>query len=177
MATIAVAPVLTLHGARAVLRDYWRRATTVTSFVRQFGCVFCHQAVDDLIAAVPELVRRNARVVIVGNGSVDQARRFYTEKNLPRDGIDVVTDPGRDTYRAAGFERGYARTFLHPASAAALLSARRQGHRVTGLFGDLTQLGGLMVVVPPAKLAYLYRSRYAGDHPDLSDVLDSLPSG
>jgi hypothetical protein len=48
-------------------------------------------------------------VVVVGNGSIAQARRFFDEKPLPREGVDVVTDPERESYRAADFERGLAR--------------------------------------------------------------------
>src|SRR6185503_3010754 len=87
-------------------------ARTVTTFVRHFGCLFCHQEVDDLLECLPRISRRGARVVIVGNGSIDQARRFYDEKALPREGVEVVTDPDRGTYRAADFERGLANTFL-----------------------------------------------------------------
>jgi len=113
-------------------------------------------------------------VLIVGNGSVEQAKRFFTSKKLPRDGVAVVTDPDRESYRSAGFERGYARTFLHPGSSKAYGSAKTQGHKITGLFGDLTQLGGLLVVRPPAALAYFHKSRFAGDHPNMSEVVGAL---
>ncbi len=96
-------------------------------------------------------------------------------KKLPRDGVSVVTDPERESYRAAGLERGIART-LNSSSIRAYGPARTQGHRVTGLFGDLTQLGGLLVVKPPAQLAYFHKSRFAGDHPEMADVLAAVGS-
>src|SRR5258706_7057118 len=68
----------------------------------------------------------------------------------------------------------YTRTFLHPGAASAYKTARAQGHRVTGLLGDLTQLGGLFIVKPPAVLVYAHKSRYAGDHPDMGEVLAKL---
>lgn len=175
VARVAVAPVLALDGSRTTLRERWRVTTTVTCFVRQFGCLFCHQAVDDLVRSVPKILTRGARVAIVGNGSVEQARRFFAEKKLPRHGVDVLTDPACESYRAAGLEKGFAKTFLNGGSKHAYEAARREGHRITGWFGDLTQLGGLMLVSPPARLLYLHRSRFAGDHPDLGAVIALLP--
>jgi hypothetical protein len=174
VANIAVAPVLTLSGQKALLRDFWRRSVTVTSFVRHFGCLFCHQMVHDLVKAVPDILRRGARVIVVGNGSINQARHFFQERNLPAEGVEVLTDPERNSYQAAAFERGYGETFFNRGSQRAFARARADGHRITGLFGDLTQLGGVLVVRPPVKLLYIHRSRFAGDHPDMADVLAVL---
>lgn len=171
---LAAVQVIGLDGSPVRIREFWRKATTVTSFVRHFGCLFCHQMVHDLVTSVPNIVARGAQVLIVGNGSTEQAKRFFTSKKLPREGVAVVTDPDRESYRTAGFDRGYARTFLHPGAAKAFGGAKAQGHRITGLFGDLTQLGGLLVVKPPASLAYFHKSRFAGDHPDMSEVIAAL---
>lgn len=177
VAYVAAAQVIGLDGNAIRIREFWRRRTTVTSFVRHFGCLFCHQMVHDLVQSVPAILGKGAQVLIVGNGSIEQARRFFTSKRLPREGVDVVTDPERESYKSAGFERGYARTFLHPGAPKAYGAAKNQGHRITGLFGDLTQLGGLLVVKPPASLAYWHKSRFAGDHPDMPEVVQSLEPG
>ncbi|HEX3598286.1 MAG TPA: peroxiredoxin-like family protein [Polyangiaceae bacterium] len=178
MTQVAVAQVLALDGKVHRLRDLWRESTTVTTFVRHFGCLFCHQMVSDLVTYIPSIVARGARVVIIGNGTLEQARHFFSEKKLPRSGVDVVTDPRRESYKAAELERGIARTFLNSGSIAAYRTTRSQGHKVTGLFGDLTQLGGLFVIRPPVSLLYAHKSRFAGDHPDMEKVLLHLrPSG
>lgn len=174
VAHMAAALVVGLDGDQVRIREHWRRRTTVTSFVRHFGCLFCHQMVEDLVGAVPAILERGAQILIVGNGSIEQARRFFSSKNLPRDGVAVVTDPDRESYKAAGFERGYARTFLHPGATKAFGVAKAQGHRITGLFGDLTQLGGLLVVKPPASLVYFHKSRFAGDHPNMTEAIAAI---
>jgi hypothetical protein len=170
IAQLAAAQVLALDGRVYRMRDLWRDTPSVTTFVRHFGCLFCHQMVNDLILYIPRIVERHARIVIVGNGTLEQARHFFSERRLPRGGVDVVTDPRRESYGAAGLGRGLLKTF-NRSSATAYGAARSHGHRVTGLFGDLTQLGGLFVIKPPATLAYAHRSRFAGDHPDMDDVL------
>jgi peroxiredoxin len=171
---LAAALVIGLDGKPVRIREFWRKTTTVTSFVRHFGCLFCHQMVHDLVETVPTILASGAQVLIVGNGSVEQAKRFFTSKKLPREGVLVVTDPERESYKSAGFERGYGRTFLHPGASKAYGAARAQGHRISGLFGDLTQLGGLLVVRPPAALVYFHKSRFAGDHPEMRDVVAAL---
>ncbi|HVU05704.1 MAG TPA: peroxiredoxin-like family protein [Polyangiaceae bacterium] len=174
VAQIAAAPVVTLEGTTTRIRELWKSAPTVTSFVRHFGCLFCHQMVEDLVASVPAVLARGARVVIVGNGSLEQARRFFAEKRLPREGVHVVTDPDRGAYKAAGFERGLLKTFNRD-SVKAYGHAQKQGFRITGLFGDLTQLGGVLVVKPPASMVYFHKSRHAGDHPRMAEVIRAIP--
>jgi hypothetical protein len=174
VAQVAVAPVLGLDGKTHRLRELWRDATSVTTFIRHFGCLFCHQMVGDLVEHLPRILERGARVVIIGNGTLEQARHFFSVKKLPRDGVEVVTDPRRESYAAAGLERGITRTLLNMGSVAAYGAAKSQGHKITGLFGDLTQLGGLLVVQPPATLLYAHKSRYAGDHPDMLKVIAKL---
>ncbi|MEJ7734320.1 MAG: peroxiredoxin-like family protein [Polyangiaceae bacterium] len=174
VARVAAVQVLSLDGELVRLRNLWSSGPTVTAFLRHFGCLFCHQMVHDVLAAVPAIVERGARVVLVGNGSTDEARRFFEAKGLPRDGCMVLTDPERASYRAAGAAGGYMKTFFNGGSQRAFARARAEGHRITGLFGDLTQLGAVLVTRPPAQLGYLHRSRYAGDHPIMAAVLDAV---
>src|ERR1041384_5627902 len=87
---LAAMQVVGLDGSPIRIREFWRKTTTVTSFVRHFGCLFCHQMVHDLVVTVPEILDRGAQVLIVGNGSIEQAKRFFTSKRLPRDGVAVV---------------------------------------------------------------------------------------
>jgi hypothetical protein len=171
VAQIAASQVLTLDGEQLRLRDLWRDGTTVTSFVRHFGCLFCHQMVHDLVATVPRILNRGGHVVIVGNGTVEQAKYFFSMKQLPRAGVSVVTDPERESYRAAGFERSAVRAVMNKGWVRAYGAARAQGFRNRGIFGDLTQLGGLLVVKAPASLVYFHKSRFAGDHPNMTEVL------
>ncbi len=174
VASIAAATVFTLEGRAARLREFWAAGTVVTTFLRHFGCLFCHRAVAEIVAIVPEVVARGATLVFVGNGSIEQAKRFFTDKKLPREGCSVVTDPDRESYRAAEMRRGYLRTFVNAGSIRAYQDARESGHRITGLFGDLTQLGGVMVTRPPARLVMMHRSQFAGDHADPREILAAV---
>ena len=174
LARMAVVPIRALDGSAVTLRTYWRQAPTVTGLVRHFGCLFCHQMVHDLTEAAPAIIERGANVIIVGNGSVAQARDFFSQRGLPRDRVFVLTDPERRSYEAAEAARGLRQTFFNSGSHRAYAKARAAGHAVSGWFGDLTQLGVLLVTRPPAGLSYFHRSSYAGDHPAMSEVLAVL---
>jgi hypothetical protein len=174
LAPVATAHVLTLEGERVRLREYWRDAPVVTGFLRHYGCLFCHQMVEEVVKAVPDIVAKGARVVLIGNGTVEQAAYFFGQKNLPTDHCHVVTDPERETYKAAELQRGYVRTFFDGRGRSAYKRARAEGHQIGGLFGDLIQLGGVLVTRPPARFVFLHRSEFAGDHPNMSTVLDAV---
>ena len=167
---VATASVQTLDGTVVQLRELWRTGVTINIFLRQFGCLFCHELVQNVLDSLPALLEHGVQAVIVGNGSVEQARRFYEAKRLPRAGVSVVTDSARETYKAAEFERGFVKTFLNAGSRHAFARARAAGHKITGWFGDLTQLGGVLVVLSPARPLFFFKSRHAGDHPDLVDM-------
>lgn len=174
---LAASTVLGLDGNRVRVRDLWQGGVTVTAFLRHYGCLFCLQFAHDVVEAAPQIIARGADLVLIGNGTVDQAKRFFSERGLPKTGCTVATDPERESYRAAEFHRGYGRTFFDRGSVAAFNKARAEGHRILGLQGDLTQLGGLTVTKPPAQLIYFHRSEHAGDHPKVQDVLDAVAHG
>jgi hypothetical protein len=171
---LAASSVLSMDGTRVRVRDLWQGGVAVTAFLRHYGCLFCLQFAHEVLDAAPEIVARGANLVLIGNGTVDQAKRFFGERGLPKTGCTVATDPERESYRAADFHRGYVRTFFEKGSRVAFAKARTEGHRTTGLYGDLTQLGGLTVTKPPAHLVYFHRSEHAGDHPKVRDVLDAV---
>jgi hypothetical protein len=174
---LAASTVLGMDGSRLRVRDLWQGGVTVTAFLRHYGCLFCLQFAHDVLEAAPEIIARGANLVLIGNGTVDQAKRFFTERGLPSAGCTVATDPERESYRAAEFHRGYGRTFFEKQARVAFAEARAEGHRIKGLYGDLTQLGGLTVTRPPAHLIYFHRSEHAGDHPAVRDVLDAVARG
>ena len=171
---LAASTVLGMDGSRVRVRDLWRGGVTLTAFLRHYGCLFCLQFAHDIIEAAPEIIASGSSLVLIGNGTVGQAKRFFDERGLPKAGCTVATDPERESYRAADFRRGYGRTFFEKPARRAYVKARAEGHRITGLYGDLTQLGGLTVTTPPAQLIYMYRSEFAGDNPKLPDVLDAI---
>lgn len=113
-----------------------------------------------------------ARLVLVGNGSPEQAAGFA--KRFA--GVTVLTDPSLDSYRALGMRRGVAAT-LNPTSVLSGLGAALRGNRQTTVEGDPWQQGGMLLLGPGGQVLHLQRNRSAGDRPDLDRALRALGAG
>jgi len=177
VARVGAATVQLTDGKTVRLRELWSGQPAVIAFVRQFGCLFCHELVHSLAASAEKIASKRARLVIVGNGSVEQAAKFFLKKGLPVAGVVVATDPTRESYRAAELERGVAKTFFHEGARQAYVRARREGFAITGAFGslgDTFQLGGILVVSPGSRLVFRHASRFAGDNPSMDEVIAAL---
>ena len=120
--------------------------------------------------AADEFNRRGAGIVVVGNGGVDHARDFHAEQRLP---FPVYTDPGRESFRAAGLRRDLAST-LSPKVLLHGFSALRQGFRQTKVLGDPWQQGGAFVIAAGGALRFAHVSGEAGDHPAIEVLLRAL---
>ena len=124
--------LLTTTGEQVPLSALWADGPVVTFFVRHFGCVFCREQVAEVRAARADFERAGARVVVVGQGSVEDAAAFAREFG---DGLEVLTDPTRETYCALGMRRGWrtaATLGTVKRAAQALAKGFRQAARVQG---------------------------------------------
>jgi len=123
-----------------------------------------------LRSIIPQIRQVAAELVVIGNGTAQQAQWF-----LEATGLDtpVYTDPDRHVYRAIGARRSLL-AFLHPKVILRYLQAWRNGFQQTGKKGDATQLGGTLIVRPDGSIPYLHRSAYAGDTPKPATILNAL---
>jgi hypothetical protein len=113
---------------------------------------------------------RGAELVVIGNGAAHFARAFREDMQLD---VPLLIDPELRSYRAAGLRRGFLES-LSPRVPLDALRALTRGFRQTGIQGDPFQLGGLLVIHPPDRLAYHHESRTAGDHPPIDRIVRSL---
>jgi len=113
---------------------------------------------------------KNAELVVIGNGSVEQAEQFRREQMLT---FPLYTDPSLESYRQARLNRGLGSTF-HPKVVLRGISAFRQGFRQTRTLGDPLQQGGVLVILAGGVLRFEYVSKEAGDHPEVARILDAL---
>jgi hypothetical protein len=119
---------------------------------------------------IPPIQAAGAHVVIVGNGTAEQAAQF-SQDVAP--GLPIYTDPTLQVYHALGARRNLWSN-LHPRVFIRAFQARRQGHRQTGVQGDAWQQGGVFLIRPDGTLPYVYQARYAGDHPEPTAVLAAV---
>lgn len=119
---------------------------------------------------VEEIRARGAELVLVGNGSLEEARRFSEEQRLSS---PLYTDPSLEAYRCAELRHGLAST-LSPRVIPHALKALTSGFRQTSTQGSALQQGGAFVIARGGKLLFEHTSREAGDHPDVVALLKAL---
>ena len=134
--------------------------------------MFCRQHVAQLRDALPAIHSYGAELIIIGNGTPDQAQRFA-------EGIDLetplYTDPERASYAALGMSREISQHLAQlPGTLGAAWKTWRQGFRQGAVLGDAMQLGGVLVVSKGGRVVYEQRSRHPGDHPSNRHVLEAL---
>jgi len=171
MTALAAAKCLDLEGRPVRLRDAFGTKPTVLALVRQFGCLFCHELVSELVADADRIRDAGGHVVIVGPGSVEQAKKFAKYRGLPREGVELFADPERTSFEGAQLPRSWVLTFLNPGAWDAYGRAKDKGWKIGGAHGDVAQLGGVFVVRPPAELTFEHRSKFAGDHPSVDELV------
>jgi hypothetical protein len=98
------------------------------------------------------------------------AQDFVSEFDIS---FPVFTDPKREAYALAGFERGW---HLKPSSFTRAVSAFRAGHRQTKTKGDPLQQGGELLIMPSGELLFRRPTEGPGNHTE-PEVLQRLIEG
>jgi peroxiredoxin len=158
------------EGRQIRLGQLWADRTAVLVFVRHFGCLFCRQHIAGLTPFLDRIRARGAELVVIGHGSIEEARAFRDEEKLT---VPLLTDPSRQSYCALQMRRGLA-SVLSPAALARGVNAWRAGFRQSRVAGDPLQQGGVVVIAPGGVERFRYISQDAGDHPTSTQVLKAL---
>jgi prostamide/prostaglandin F2alpha synthase len=109
------------------------------------------------------------RLVVIGMGPPAHAREFQRSQKID---LEMLVDPGREAYAAAGTKIATFSELLGPGVVAkgARTTARlgvRQGRTV----GHPAQLGGVLVVGRDGSVPYAHLSDDASDYPSNDEIL------
>ena len=118
----------------------------------------------------PELGARGAGLVVVGPALPADVAGFRAVTGY---GGVLFVDPSLEAFREAGLARGWDKT-LHPLTVIKGLQAFASGFRQGVRRGDPVQQGGTFVLGPGERVGFEWRDRFAGDHPEMKDVLAAL---
>jgi peroxiredoxin len=121
--------------------------------------------------ALPQIRKRGAELVVVGNGRPEYAADFRDSEGLE---FPLYTDPDLRSYAAAGLKRSVGSS-INLNVIGHGLRAFSTGKRQGATQGDPWQQGGVFVIAPRDRVDFSYVSAEAGDHPDIEDVLAALP--
>jgi peroxiredoxin len=121
-----------------------------------------------------EIVQAGLKVVAIALGEPKHARR-YCGRLAPS--ITCLCNQAADVYMAYGLRRVGVRQVLQPGLWAATARATLRGNVQGQATGDTTMLPGTFVVDRQGIIRYAYYSTHAGDHPDLTQLIEDLESG
>ena len=119
-----------------------------------------------------EFEEAGARLAVIGQGTPRHAEHFIEEYGL--DGMQVLVDPDRKTYKVAGAKIATVDELWHPRIVARgakltatdrLVQGRTQGHGA--------QLGGVLVVARDGRVVWAHLSEDASDNPPTEEVLEA----
>ena len=119
---------------------------------------------------VPQIDAAGSQLIIVGNGTVEQAGKFVEDSHVE---TPVYTDPTLAVYSAVGARRGII-SLLHPKAFVNRFRALRNGFRQSRTMGSAMQQGAVLIVMPDGSIPYRYLPRASGDHPKPASVLEAL---
>ncbi|CAN1775658.1 Thioredoxin-like protein AAED1, chloroplastic [Linum perenne] len=197
--------VVDLDGKEIPISDLWKDRKVVVAFARHFGCVLCRKRADYLAAkkviliaffflpvcAVPFLPCFHNRalhvnqdvmdaagvtLVLIGPGSVDQARTFFEQTKFQG---EVYADPNHSAYEALNFVSGVGTTFT-PKAGLKIMQLYMEGYRQDWTLSSESntvsrggwQQGGIIVAGPgKTNISYIHRDKEAGDDPEIEEVL------
>jgi peroxiredoxin len=155
------------------LGAFWEKSPAVLVLVRHFGCLFCREQVSNLNDVKKRMDELGAKLVVLGSGTVQQARWFREDLKLD---VAVLSDPKLAAFKTAELRRDWLGV-LNLASLSAAFRALKKGFRPGKRMGDAWQNGAVFVFAPKDKVLFSHPSHNAGDHADVKDVLTALENG
>lgn len=132
--------------------------------------MFCREQVAQLIEWHPRFVAAGAQIVVVGNGSPEEARVFAEERHIP---FRLLTDPSLRTYEAAGMRRSVWES-VNPGVIRRGQATVARGFRQGATQGSLFQNGGAFLILPDGTIPWAQVSKESGDHFDPAEPLARL---
>lgn len=164
-----------VEGKNVQLSSFWKKKTLVLAFTRHFGCPQCKEMVDNLVLASPEFKGKNLSLVIITQGTPEEAKAFCSERAPD---VTCLADPERKAYQAFGLERANVwQSFLS-------LNVWRSNRRLKRERGwrtdlppsgqDALQMAGTFIIGSDGRIRLPYYYDDIADHPPVDLLLHGV---
>ena len=164
-----------VNGNPVLLSSFWKKQVLILAFTRHFGCPQCKEMVDQLVTVSPDFKEKNLGLVIVTQGTPEEAKAFCAER---APGVTCLADPERKAYQAYGLERANIwQSFLS-------LNVWRSNRRLKQERGwntdlppngqDAMQMAGTFVIAPDGRIRLPYYYDDIADHPSVDLLLHGV---
>ena len=134
----------------------------------------CRDYAIQLNRAKESIESAGARLVLIGQATPRHAAH-YRRRFAPE--LPILADEDRHTYKLAGAVRGGAAELLGPSVVLKGIGRSLKDRTVQGRpIGDVTQLGGSLLVEPGGRVVWSHMSHNAADNATIDEILDALSS-
>ena len=117
--------------------------------------------------------RAGARLVVIGQGTPEQAADFVRSKKVD---LTVLADTNREAYKAAGTKVATMKELLGPKVVLrAVTRALPKGAMQGKVIGHPAQLGGVLVIDRDGSVVWSHLGEEASDIPPNDAVLAAIP--
>jgi hypothetical protein len=122
--------------------------------------------------AQKEINDEGARLAFVGQATPKHAAHF--RRRFAPD-VQILADEERKTYKLAGTIRGGAAELIGPSVLLKGIGRSVKNRTVQGRpVGDVTQLGGTLIVLPDGTIPWSHLSTDAADNATVQEILEAL---
>ena len=115
--------------------------------------------------------RLNARVVLVGLGSVEETAAFRAQFDLP---FTMIADSQKRLFGAFRLKQASTGSLLSVGTAVKGLSAMVKGYGLGIPRGDVRQLPGVFIIDGKGRIRFSHHARDPADHPQPEALLTAL---
>lgn len=132
--------------------------------------MFCREHVVQLHHEIERIHAVGAELVVIGSGKPHFVQGF---RELTRFEGPIYCDPELRSYKAAKLHRSAWR-MVNPKTAAYAVRAMARGAFQGRTQGDALQQGGVLVILPPDRIAFEHISEAPGDNAPAEEVVAAL---
>ena len=150
------------------LRTLTENNSVMLVFLRQFGCVFCREALDDFSKIKDELNKREIKPVFV-----HLSEEKYGDEYLKRFGLDGeehISDPDMSLYEYFGLKKGGFRE-LYGLKIWSRVVTLKYGSEINPAYGSLKQMPGIFLI-QKGKVISSFIHKSSADKPDYLAIAD-----
>lgn len=140
-------------------------------FLRQFGCVFCKEAMKDIAKIKKDIRARKVELVFVHMADNKIAQKYFKEFNL--EDCAHISDPHKIYYHAFGLRKGSITQLYGLQTWVRGFSSENKGNKleVSKSLGDATQMPGIFHLFN-GRILESYIHKLASDKPNYMQIAE-----
>jgi thiol-disulfide isomerase/thioredoxin len=141
-------------------------------FLRHFGCVFCKEAMADLLKLKNEIIKKNFQIAFVHMAENETAEKYLNSFGLA-DCVHI-SDPDCKFYTAFRLTKGSFSQLYGLQTWIRGFSKENKDYKLerSKQLGDSTQMPGIFIIYK-GNITQHYIHKFAADRPDYLKLMDS----